>query len=237
MISKIKEINIDLSSTKLANLRPGIDINYYQGFNLDSSLQLKEKFNIDIDTTVITYVGRIVNSKGVSILLKSCLKLNAANKFKLILIGSLGSNFGSNLSGHNQTDTEGILQLIEELGSKCIGTGFVDVADLPNYLSLTDIGVVPSICEDVAPGSYLQFLCLGKATVVSDAGGIPEFFSGDYSLMFKRGEEMVNDLAGHLEFLINNRDVRTRMGQEALRMRPSLSKERYCNDLIDLLLN
>jgi glycosyltransferase involved in cell wall biosynthesis len=237
LISKINEINIELASTKLVNLVPGIDINYYENFNHEKSLNLKEKFNIDIDTTVITYVGRVINSKGVSILLNSCLKLHKSNKFKIILIGSLGSNFGSDGSKLKQTDTEGIPELLEKLGSKCISTGFVNVGDLPDYLALTDIGVVPSICEDVAPGSYLQFLCLGKATVVSDAGGIPEFFSDDYSLMFKRGENMEVELANHLEFLIKNSEVRMKMGKEALRMRTTLSKERYYIDLVDLVLN
>ena len=237
MISEINKINIDLSSTKLVNLVPGIDINYYQSFSNENAQRLKEKYNITFDTTVLTYVGRIVNSKGVSLLLNSCLKLHDSNKFKLLLIGSLGSNFGSDGSNMRQSDTDGILELIKKLGSKCISAGFVKVEDLPDFLSLTDIGVVPSICEDVAPGSYLQFLCLGKATVVSDAGGIPEFFSHDYSLMFKRGENMEEELANHLEYLIINPEIRKKMGQNALKMRPTLSKERYYNDLVDLVLN
>jgi glycosyltransferase involved in cell wall biosynthesis len=239
MISLLNESDIEFSSTKLVNLVPGIDINYYKNFNQENSRALREKFNIESDTTVITYVGRLVNQKGVSLLLNSCLKIHKSSKFKIILIGSLGSNFGRDANSMVQSDTEGIPELIEKLGSKCISTGFVKVEDLPDYdyLSLTDIGVVPSICEDVAPGSYLQFLCLGTATIVSDAGGIPEFFSVDYSLMFKRGENMEEELSNNLEFLINNPETRRKMGQNALRMRPTLSKERYYNDLVDLVLN
>lgn len=237
MISIIENMNLDLSSTKLVNLIPGIDINYYERVNIERHLDIKKKLNIDKETTVITYVGRIVNSKGVSLLLKSCLRLATTKKVQLILIGSLGSNFGRVSDDLKIADVEGINELIEMLGSKCVSTGFVTTEELPNYLALTDVGVVPSICEDVAPGSYLQFLCLGKATVVSDAGGIPEFFSEDYSLMFKRGESMEEELANHLEFLINNPEIRRKMGQNALRMRPTLSKERYFSDLVDLILN
>lgn len=237
MIKLIRSNASELDQTPLMNLVPGIDIDYYKTCNHEKVNSLRNKFNIDDKTTVICYTGRIVNSKGVSLFLNSCLQLNHLNNFKILLIGSLGSSFGNKSISSNQTDIDGIKELIGKLGPKCISTGFVESEDLPDYLALTDIGVVPSLCEDVAPGSYLQFLCLGKPTVVSNAGGIPEFFSDEYSLMFERGDNMENDFACHLEYLIKNPDVREKMGKEALKMRTILSKERYYTDFIDIVLN
>lgn len=234
LVNLVLDNNKLLKSNEVVNLIPGIDTGFFRQYNADSVKILKKKLGILDSKKVICYVGRIVKSKGVNVLLEAIYKLKKRDDFILLLIGSLGSNFGST-TNRKVTDVEGIIELIEKLGDKCISTGFVSNEELANYIALADIGVVPSICEDVAPASYLQFQSMGIPTVVSDAGGIPEFFSEDYSLMFTRGENMEEELTNHLEYLINNPELRINMGQSALRMRPILSKERYYNDLINIL--
>jgi glycosyltransferase involved in cell wall biosynthesis len=187
---------------------------------------------------IISYLGRIVESKGALILLNSALILKEKGvKFNLLLLGNLGSGFGKNNNIIDAGENAKLQQKINLLKDNCIHTGFVTTELLPLHMSIVDIGVVPSIVEDVSPLTYFQWQAMGISTVVSDAGGIPEFFSDDYSLMFKRGENMEEELANHLEFLINNPETRRNMGQNALRMRPILSKQRYYNDLVDLVLN
>ena len=157
--------------------------------------------------------------------------------FKILLIGSLGSNFGSKKNHIDSSETDGIREMIIELGSKCISTGFIPNEDLPNYLALTDIGVVPSLCEDVAPNSYLQFQVIGKPSIVSDGGGIPEFFSQEHSIMVSRGENMVEELKAAMVELILNKKKRKELGENAKLNCDYLSKERYFQDFSTIILN
>jgi glycosyltransferase involved in cell wall biosynthesis len=224
---------------KLFRLQSAIDINYFSNnFGEIEKVNTKKQMNFCDNYPIISYLGRIVESKGALILLNSALILKEKGvKFNLLLLGNLGSGFGKNNNIIDAGENAKLQQKINLLKDNCIHTGFVTTELLPLHMSIVDIGVVPSIVEDVSPLTYFQWQAMGISTVVSDAGGIPEFFSDDYSLMFKRGENMEEELANHLEFLINNPETRRNMGQNALRMRPILSKQRYYNDLVDLVLN
>lgn len=223
----------------LFRIQSAIDINYFQNnFSEVEKFNIKKQFNLNNSYPTISYLGRIVESKGALVLLNASLILKERGiKFNLLLLGNLGSGFGKNKKILEDVEYNKLQDKINLLGNSCVQTGFVKTELLPFYMSIPDIGVVPSIVEDVSPLAYFQWQAMGISTVVSDAGGIPEFFADDYSLMFKRGENMVEELTNHLEFLIKNPEIRIKMGQNALRMRPNLSKERYYDELINLILN
>lgn len=236
LVNLVLENNKFLQSNEVVNLIPGIDIDFFRQSTADNVKVLKKKLGIHDSKKVICYIGRIVTSKGVNVLLEAILKLNNRDDYTLLLIGSLGSNFGST-SNLKVTDVEGIVELLEKLGDKCISTGFVANEELADYLAIADIGVVPSICEDVAPASYLQFQAIGLPTIVSDGGGIPEFFSTDYSLIVNRGEKMADELSEALITFLDDDDRRAKMGKLALNNSYKFSMNRYFNDLINIIFN
>jgi len=235
LINLILSHNTMIKSDDIVNLFPGIDVNYFTNHNQSKLIKLKNKIGLSEDKMVVCYVGRVVNSKGVGVLLEAALKLKHRDDFVLLIIGSLGSNFGSTNLTNSISDVEGIEELMSKLGEKCIATGFVPNDELPNYLSLADIGVVPSICEDVAPASFLQFQVIGVPTIVSDGGGIPEFASTDYSITVNRGVNMKNDLGDALEILLDDPNKRKFMGKNATRNREIYSMDRYFNDFIEII--
>jgi glycosyltransferase involved in cell wall biosynthesis len=235
-INKASEYKL---SEKLFRVQSAIDIYYFQNnFSELDKINTRKLLGFNNDYPIISYLGRIVESKGALALLNSALILKERGfKFNLLLLGNLGSGFGKNKHIIGDHENNKLQEKINKLKNSCVHTGFVKTELLPLYMSIADIGVVPSIVEDVSPLAYFQWQSMGISTVVSDAGGIPEFFSEDYSLMFKRGENMEEELANHLEDLINNPEVRIKMGQNALRMRPTLSKERYYKDIVNIVLS
>jgi glycosyltransferase involved in cell wall biosynthesis len=236
LVNLVLENNKSLTSSEVVNLIPGIDTDFFRKPNADNVKILKKKLGIPDSKKVICYIGRIVTSKGVNVLLEAVHKLENRDEYILLLIGSLGSNFGST-TNRKVTDVEGIVELIERLGNNCISTGFLANEDLADYLELADIGVVPSICEDVAPASYLQFQAIGIPTIVSDGGGIPEFYSSEYSIMVNRGDKMADELASALITLLEDDNRRITMGKLAYTNSEKFSMNRYFNDLVDLVLS
>lgn len=234
LVNLVLENNKILKSNEVVNLIPGIDIDFFRQSTADNVKILKKKLRIPDSKKVICYIGRIVTSKGVNVLLEAILKLNNRDDYTLLLIGSIGSNFGSTPNA-KVSDVEGIVELIERLGNNCISTGFVANEDLADYLELADIGVVPSICEDVAPASYLQFQAIGIPTIVSDGGGIPEFYSSEYSIMVNRGDKMADELQAALISLLDDSSKRNAMGKLALTNSDKFSMDRYYKELVDII--
>jgi glycosyltransferase involved in cell wall biosynthesis len=225
-----------ISENDVQIIQSGIDIDYFINNKLSKKNIVREKYQIENDIPLICYLGRLVASKGVIVLLKAALLLKDSISFKLILIGSYGSNFGAK-GKKGLTDEEiEIRKLISELGDKCVVTGFVNVEELQNYLASIDIGIVPSLVEDVSPLTYFQYQAMGIPSIVSDGGGIPEFYSPNYSIMVKRGSNMIEDLAKALIELIQNKEKREIMAEAALENREYLGIKRYFNDFINLVL-
>lgn len=236
LVNLVLENNKSLKSSEVVNLIPGIDIDFFRQSTADNVKILKKKLGISDSKKIICYIGRIVTSKGVNVLLEAVHKLEKRDDYILLLIGSLGSNFGST-TNRKVTDVEGIVELIERLGNNCIATGFVANENLADYLGLADIGVVPSICEDVAPASYLQFQAIGIPTIVSDGGGIPESYSSEYSIMVNRGDNMADELTSALITLLEDDNRRIAMGKLAYTNSKKFSMKRYFNDFVDIALS
>jgi spore coat protein SA len=221
-----------LDPKRIKLIQSGIDTKY---FKQTSGNTLCQKYKIPKDIPIIGYLGRIVASKGVIELLKAALLIKDVVPFKLILMGTYGSNFGGERQNYDSKEEMEIKKMVEELGDKCIVTGFVTNEILPEFLSAVDIGVVPSIVEDVSPLTYFQYQAMGTPTIVSDAGGIPEFYSQNHSIMVSRGMRMSEEIASALLTLINNKSKRIEMASYLVKDRENLGVQRYYNNFIDLV--
>lgn len=86
------------------------------------------------------------------------------------------------------------------------------VADLLNAM---DSYVLPSLCEGIS-NSLLEAMATGLAVVVSNTGGNPEVVvNGESGLLFPVGD--ARQLADQLLLLSTQRELRIRLGQQALR--------------------
>lgn len=229
----ILNYNKNLNPNSIKLIQSGIDINYFAKNNNNT---LRLTYDIPNDVQTIGYLGRIVASKGVVELLKAALLIKDEANFKLVLMGTYGSNFGGKRQNYNLIEENEIKKMVETLGSKCIVTGFVNNEVLPAFISGIDIGVVPSIVEDVSPLTYFQYQAIGIPTIVSDAGGIPEFYSPNYSIMAKRGEGMSEEIASALLLLLKNKSKRIDMSNNLKSNRESLGVKRYYDNFLDLVI-
>lgn len=83
-----------------------------------------------------------------------------------------------------------------------------------NFLNAMDIVVLPSIDREDFPNVVLEAMCLGKPVIASRLAGTPEQIAdGETGLLVPLGD--ANHLACALQKLINDKDLRQKMGNNA----------------------
>ena len=135
----------------------------------------------------ILYFGRIVEYKGVDLLIEALNKLifSENKKLKLLVIGS-----GVELSHiKNQTNLLGLNDFVEFMD-------FVDQNTLIKFIDQSDLVVVPSKITrtefEAGPLTLIESMARQKICIVSDSVGFIEYLNKDNSLVFRSND--VEDL-------------------------------------------
>ncbi len=165
---------------------------------------------------IINFVGRMQSVKGPDLLLRAALAL--ARKGLRFGIQMLGTK---HFDRHEVDEFNRSLSLaageLQSMGIAVRMAGHVPRAGLPAELCRAQINCVPSRWREPFGLTTLEGMACGLATVASNTGGTPEVV-GDAGLLFER--ENVEQLAGHLERLITDenlrRDYAVRARQRAL---------------------
>ena len=148
---------------------------------------------------VIGFAGRIIEKKGVHLLLEAAQMLASnpqTNHFKLRFIGSKSIQPGETLSPYEQQ----LHAQAKPLGPQVEWVGIVPRDQMPAQLAGCDIFCVPSIWEEPFGLSLLEGMASGAAVVVSRRGGIPEV-ARDAALYFEppQAEALAQNLAKLIE--------------------------------------
>lgn len=205
--SKIVFVDRDTREKLLPENRPNIEI-IYNGVDIDifkpfKSNFLFEKFNIDMNTKLIGYIGLITKRKGLEYLIKALpLIKESYDKFKLILIGGYKTN--------DEAYFLEIKKLIKELklDSDVYFTG--ELLDIRHPLNSLNIVVLPSL-EERCSRTLLESSACGKAVVATKVGGNAEIVKDGLNgiLVDPRNEQQ---MAEAVLQLLRDDDLRQKMG-------------------------
>lgn len=159
----------------------------------------REKYKIDKTDFVFAYLGRISKEKGTLELIKAFNKVNIPNK-KLLIIGGIW--YGSKKKNSYLEELEKIS------GSDIIYTGYVEHCDIRKILCAVDVGIVPSICNEAAGLSVVEFMNTGNIVIASDMGGIKEYLNkeNNYLVKYENNDTFINELCEAMEKANNNRN-------------------------------
>jgi N-acetyl-alpha-D-glucosaminyl L-malate synthase BshA len=138
----------------------GLDINK---FNNLSKENIRRSMNISNDEKIIIFVGRLHPIKGVEYLIESMdfIRQNDV-KTKLIIVGD----------GVGRKKLEKLVNKFD-LSKNVLFVGIISNEDIPKYLTLSDILVLPSLKEGF-PNILLEAMASGLPIVATNVGGIPE---------------------------------------------------------------
>lgn len=151
------------------------------------------------DNLVLGYTGRLTPDKGVDNIANVFIKLSKKyDNLRLLLVGN----------GDIKEDLE-VLFKKEKVDDKVCITGFVDQAEVPNYMNAMDIFILGSKTTshwiDTFPLVTVQAQAVGIPVIASNSASIP-WQLGDSALIFEENNE--EDLEKKLEIFINDKKLR-----------------------------
>jgi glycosyltransferase involved in cell wall biosynthesis len=157
------------------------------------------------EDNMLLYVGRISKGKGLRILIKSLQYLK--EPVRLIIIGPLDWDVNY---------CQSILSLIENENHKgkheITYLGAMDQAELVEWYQRTSIFILPSFGEGF-PVTILEALACETPVIATPVGGIPEIVQNQENGILVPPNNPLK-LAEAIQYLIDNKAVRVRMGKE-----------------------
>ena len=184
------------TKTTIEVLLPGVDLHKFKPSA--KPIELTNKYHIDKEDKVILFMGTLFRFSGVYELIQSAAAaLLGDAKLKMLIIGD-----GEDMQRIN----EKIIEL--RLEEKVICVGRIEYEELPSYLHLGDVAVLPFLQRDVTecafPGKVLQYLSTGLPTISVHLKGLEGTFPPDSGFLFvSSAEEMVSQCIE----VLNNEDL------------------------------
>ena len=147
-------------------------------------------------------------------------------QIKLLVIGS---SFYGNADNKNEFFKK-LKKRAENLNDRIIFTGFVPYDQMPQYISMADIAVIPSVWDDPFPTTVLEAQAMGLPVISTHRGGIPEEVTNETAILLDTDEHFFNNLATAILDLYQHPEKREAMGRAALEHAQLFSKERYAEN-------
>ena len=194
----------------------------YNGIDLNQFAKSKTQKVENSEKFKILCVTRITPRKGIRYLIEAVKRLSQkSDNISLRIIGE-------------GDEKEELQELVKSLGiqNKIEFTGLVPHEKLPPYFEESDVFVLPSLNEGMS-NSMLEALASGLPLIATDTGGTRELVDdgiNGYIIKMKNSQ----DIADKIDILIQNRDLRMKMGEESRRKAESMSWEKVAREYFDL---
>lgn len=168
--------------------------------------EIRKALGIREEAFIVTYTGRLVDYKGLPLLLRVWREVHAGfGECRLLLVGSGG------LDMHN-CET-GLRDFVKEHGMDDCVTFVGSVGDVQTYLQASDVFVLPT--EREAFGiSLIEAMACGIPVIASRVGGIPDILQDNVNgcLVSSGGFQQLRDSLGRL---FDDEELRKRLGCRA----------------------
>jgi glycosyltransferase involved in cell wall biosynthesis len=158
------------------------------------------------ETPAFLFIGRLIKDKGIMEYLKACKEVKAENPtIRCLLVGP----FDSNPSALKPDELDPYIEsgVIEYFGEQM---------DVRPYISQCSIYILPSYHEGT-PKTVLEAMAMGRSIITSDAPGCREtVVDGRNGYLVKVKD--IEGLTNKMNYLISNRDIIKKMGNESIEM-------------------
>jgi glycosyltransferase involved in cell wall biosynthesis len=226
-----QNIYITGQSEKVTTLHNGINTKLFNKNRwCQEAKDFRNKYGIKEDDIVILYSGRLNENKGVKELLEAFITIKSKQNLKLLIVGSTW--FSKNTKDKYLLELQ---NLASEVKENIVFTGYIDYNVMPIVYASADIAVVPSTGIEAAALVILESRSTGLPLIISDSGGMPEFVNDSCAIIVNRGANMINDLNSSLSLLIEDRELREVMGENARKEILKYDKRQYYDNFNKLL--
>jgi len=176
----------------------GINTNLFSSKVNENELNsIRDKYNIE-DKKVITYVGRIVEYKGVNEVIEAFNNLKR-NDLCLMIVGSF--NFGSK----NTSRFENMIKAKIDSSNNIFYTGYIPYNEIYKMYAISNIVVLPSLWNEPSGLTMIEAACAKKPLVTTNVGGICENINKDYAYIIETSD-VVKNIEKAITDIIDNYD-------------------------------
>jgi spore coat protein SA len=159
---------------------------------------------------VIFYAGRLVEQKGVHVLIAAFSRVAADDPAVTLVIA--GSSF---FAGATMTDYQrGLAASAGAIGDRIVFTGFVPHSTLKHLYARADVVTLPSIWDEPSGLTVLEGMASGAAVVTTKVGGIPELVVDGETAVTVPPDD-AGALASAIATLLSDPERRRTMGRAA----------------------
>lgn len=184
----------------------GIDNNIFsQSLSEVDKKIIKQKIGLNDDNIVIfTYCGRIIKEKGVLELINAFSSTENKN-IVLLVVGSV------NFSLPDTTDySKSVISLINS-DQRIKYLGYFDNKELYKIYNITDVLIIPSICEECAALVPIEGMSCGLPLITTKRGGVPEYVDDSCSIQINVDSMFEGRLTNSIELLAKDEELRKKM--------------------------
>lgn len=218
---------IEPFDTKTKTIHNGIDLSAFS-YNVEVN---RSSLGLHTDDFVMVFSGRINREKGIMELIKAMSLLKDYSRIKLMIIGS--SFFGN--ATNDDTFISTLKAKARSMKESIIFTGFIPYHDMPYYLKMADIAVIPSIWNDPFPTTVLEAQAMGLPIITTNRGGIPEEVTENNSIMLETNEQFVENLVAAILDLYEHPEKRKQMSKASFKQSMLFEKKIYSKKLFSAI--
>lgn len=177
---------------------------------------LKKKLKIG-NRKVILYAGRVEKDKGVHTVIEAMKKVDNA---VFVIVG-----WGK--------DIQEFKELASDISERVKFIGYVKPKELAEYYSIADLVAFPCTIYESLSRMLLEAASYSVPLIVSDRGGNSEIVQSGYNGVVLK-QNTVDELAKQIKRLVDNNQLRKRMGQNAKKsIKENFSPKKIGKKLVD----
>ena len=225
---KSRVLTINHYDKKTTTVYNGIDLHAFSSCNHSIN---RNSIGLQEDDFVMVFSGRVTAEKGIMQLIEAMTLLQDLPRIKLLVIGS---SFYGNDDNENSF-AKALREKAAHLSDRIIFTGFIPYAQMPNYLQIADIAVIPSVWDDPFPTTVLEAQATGLPIISTRRGGIPEQVTEESAILLDTDECFVDNMATAIRDLYQHPEKRKALGQAGLLHSQYFNKERFAKDFFEAL--
>lgn len=189
----------------------------------------RQQLGFEDDDFIMVFSGRINKEKGISELIEAMLQFEHYPKIKLMI---LGGSFFNNVK-NDDTFTISLKNKAKAIERKIAFTGFIPYHQVPDYLQLANIAVLPSMWEEPFGLTIVETMAVGLPLITTRSGGIPEICEGVATIVER--DNIVNNLATAILDLYQHPEKRKQMAAASIERAKLFDKEAYAKNFFNAI--
>lgn len=212
------ENNKTVDKNKVVYLDNAFNFNEFNKIKIGQPNKIKDSLNIAQDEFVYGYLGRLIEIKGVDLLIKSFYNITKKNaNVKLVIVGD----------GNERNKLESLVADLD-IVDKVIFAGYQK--NVYDFMSIFDCFILPSVREGL-PIAILEAMAMKKTVISTPVAGVVKLIKNGYNgIMLENRNE--KELTEALLMILNNEEKRLLLAENAYKhLREKYDINNYTKEL------